>query len=70
LAIRETVAKQLARSIASFFNICLKKVLKIFWKNVSVRTSVFIISKRQFSISNKLYETLQAEAISDVVRID
>jgi len=26
-------AKPVARSIASFLNICLKKVLKIFWKN-------------------------------------
>jgi len=30
----ETVAKPVAKSIvSSFFNICLKDVLKIFWKN-------------------------------------
>ena len=73
LVICETVAKPVARGIASsFFNICWKKVLKIFSK-ISGRSNVFIISKRQSSLSNKFYDrnqTLQAEAISDIVRID
>jgi len=47
------------------FENCLEKL--------SGRSIVFIISKRQSSLSNKLYDrnqTLQAEAISDIVRID
>jgi len=37
------------------------------------RSNVFITSKRQSSLSNKFYDrnqTLQAEAISDIVRND
>jgi len=48
-----------------FFEILLKKL--------SGRSKVFIIFKRQSSLSNKFYDrdqTLQAEAIPDVVRID
>jgi len=51
----------------------LKKILKIFLEEVSGPSYVFIISKRQFSLSNKVYDrslTLQAEAISNIVRID
>jgi len=50
----------------------LEKDLKILEK-LSGRSNVFSISKRQFSLSNKFYDrhhTLQAEAISDVARID
>ena len=39
----------------------------------SGRSNVFIISKRQSSLNNKVYDrnqTLQAEAISNIVRID
>jgi len=42
-------------------------------EKVSGRSNVFIISKRQSSLSNKFYDrnqTLQAEVISDIVRID
>ena len=74
LAICETVAKQVARNIASsFFEMLLEKVLNIFLEKVSGRSNVFIISKRQSSLNNKFYgrnETLQAEAISSIVRID
>jgi len=51
----------------------LEKVLKIFLEKVSGRSNVFIISKCQSSLNNKFYdrnETLQAEAISSIVRID
>jgi len=56
----------------------LKKVLKIVLEEVSTfsfsgRSNVFIISKRQSSLNNKVYDrnqTLQAEAISNIVRID
>ena len=49
---------------------------KKFWNlsgKLYLRSNVFIISKRQSSLSNKFYDrnqTLQAEAISDIVRID
>jgi len=42
-------------------------------EKLSGRFNVFIISKRQSSLSNKFYNrnrTLQAEAISNIVRID
>ena len=42
-------------------------------EKLSGRYNVFIISKRQSSFNNKFYDrnqTLQAEAISDIVRID
>jgi len=48
-----------------FFNIC--------WKNVSGRSNVFIISKRQSSLSNKFYDRyqpLQVKTICNIVRID
>jgi len=44
-----------------------------FLEQLSGRSNVFIISKRQSSLSNNFYDrnqTLQAEAISDIVRID
>jgi len=56
-----------------FLKCCLEKVLKIFLENVSGRSNVFIISKRQSWLNNNFYDrkqTLQAEAISDIVRID
>jgi len=40
------LAKPVARSIASFFNICLKNVLKIFWKD-------FLQGDPMFSSSSK-----------------
>jgi len=74
LAICETVAKPVARSIASsFFNICLKKAYENFFEKLSGWSNVFIIFKRQSSSSNKIYnrnQTLQAEAISNNFRID
>jgi len=42
-------------------------------KKLSGPSNVFIISKRQSSLNNKSYDknqTLQAEAISNIVRID
>ena len=72
LAICETGAKPVARSIESFF-IYLKKVLKVFWKMFLERSNIFIISERQSSLSNKFYDrnqTMQAEKISDIVFID
>ena len=42
-------------------------------EKLSGQSNVFIISNRQSSLSNKLYdrnEMVQAEAISDIVRID
>jgi len=42
-------------------------------EKLSGRSNVFIISKRQSSLSHKFYDrnqTLQEEAISDTVRID
>jgi len=51
----------------------LEQSFENFLENLSGPTSVFIISKRQSSFSNKFYDrnqTLQAEAISDTVRID
>jgi len=72
--ISETVAKPVVRSIASyFFNICLKKGYEHFLEKLSGRSNVFLIFKRQSSPSNKFYDrnqTLQAEAISSIVRID
>jgi len=52
--------------------LCFKKDLNIFEK-LSGRFNVFIISKGQSSLSIKFYnrnQTLQAEAISDIARID
>jgi len=51
----------------------LVKSFENFWEKVSGRSIVHIISKRQSSLSNKFYDrnqTLQAEPISDFVRID
>jgi len=51
----------------------LKKALKIFFEKILGLSNIFIISKRQSSLSNKFYDrnqTLQEEAISDIVRID
>jgi len=51
---------------------CLKKVFEKVFEKLSGRSNVFI-SKRQSSLSNKFYDinqTLQAEAISNIVRID
>jgi len=42
-------------------------------EKLSGQSSIFIISKRQSLLSNKLYDrnqTLQTEAIFDIVRID
>jgi len=64
--------QSLKASHLPFYNICLKKVLK-FLEKLSGRSNVFIISKRQSSLSNKFCDRnqkLQAEAISDIVRID
>jgi len=59
-------SKTVTRSIVfPFFEILLEKI--------SERFNVFIISKRQSSLSNKFYDrnqTLQVEAISSIVRID
>jgi len=55
------------------FLILLEKSLENFLEELSERSNVFIISKRQFSLSNKFYDrnqTLQAEAVSIIVRID
>jgi len=68
----ETVAKLVARSITSFFYL-LEKSFKNFLEKAFGRSNIFIISKCQSSVSNKFYErnqTLQAEAISSIVRID
>jgi len=63
-----------ARSIAfSFFKYQLDKSFENFLEKLSGRSNVFIISKRQSSLSNKLYDgndMLRAEAISDIARID
>jgi len=51
----------------------LEKSFENFLENLSGRSNVFIISKYQSSPSDKFYDrnqTLQAEAISDYVRID
>jgi len=53
------------------FSILLEKSLKNFFENVSGRSNVFIISKRQSSLSNTFYhrsQTLQAEAMFNIVR--
>ena len=73
LAICETVAKPVARSITSFFFYLLEISFENFLEKSSGRSNVFIISKYQSSLSNKFYDknqTLQAEAISNTVRID
>jgi len=57
----------------SFFKYLLEKSFQNVLEKFSGRSNVFIISKRQFSLSNKFYDrnqTLQVEAISDIVRID
>ena len=76
LAICETVAKSVTRSIAAshllFLKFYLNNVLKNVWKNSGL-SNVFTISKRQSSFSNKFYnrnQTLQSEAISNIVRTD
>jgi len=51
----------------------LKKGYENFLEKLSGRSKVFIIFKRQSSLSNKFYDrnqTLQAEAISNIFRID
>jgi len=51
----------------------LEKSFENLLEKLSGRSNLFIISKRQSSFSNKFYDrnqTLQAEAISDIVRID
>jgi len=51
----------------------LEKSLENFLEKLSGRSNVFIIFKRQSSLSNKFYDrnqTLQAEAIFDIVCID
>jgi len=73
LAICEAVAKRVARSIESFFQYLLEKSFENFLEKLSGRSYVFIISNGQSSFSNKFYDrnqTLQAESISDIVRID
>jgi len=50
-----------------------EKCRENFLEKLSGRSNAFIISKPQSSLSNKFYdrnETLQAEAIYDIVRID
>jgi len=51
----------------------LEKRFEKFLDQVSGRSQIFVVSKPQSSLSNKFYDrnqTLQAEAISDIVRID
>jgi len=51
----------------------LENTFENFLEKASGRSNVFIISKWHTSLSNKFYgsnQTLQAEAISDIVRID
>jgi len=51
----------------------LEKSFENFFEKLFGRSNVFIISKRQSSLSNKFCDRnqrLQAEAISDIVRID
>jgi len=67
------IGHQKHRCIASFFEILFKKSFENFLKKLSGRSNVFIISKRHSSLSNKFYDrnqTLQAEAISNIVHID
>jgi len=50
----------------------LEKHFEDFFEKLSGRSNVFIISKRQSSLSNKFYDrnqTLEAEGISDIVRM-
>jgi len=50
-----------------------EKNFENFLENVSGRSNVFIISKRQSWLNNNFYDrnqTLQAEAISDIVCIE
>jgi len=50
-----------------------EKCFENFLDKLSGRSNVFIISKRQSWLSNEFYDrnqTLRAEAISDIVRID
>ena len=73
LGICETVAKLVARSITSFLQHLLEKSFENFFEKILGLSNIFIISKRQSSLSNKFYDrnqTLQEEAISDIVRID
>jgi len=54
------------------FHICLQSFENLL-ERLSGRSNVFIISELQSSLSNKFYDrkqTLQVEAISDIVRID
>jgi len=68
-AICETVAKPVSRNISfSLFEILLQKRCENVLKNLSGGSNVFIICKRQSSLSNKFYNRNQAEAISDVFR--
>jgi len=56
-----------------FILIMLEKSFENFFEKLFGRSNVFIISKRQSSLSNKFCDRnqrLQAEAISDIVRID
>jgi len=51
----------------------LEKRFENFFEKLSGRSNVFIISKRQSSLSNTFSDrkqTLQAEAISNIFRID
>jgi len=51
----------------------LEKTFEHFFEKSSGRSNVFIISKRQSSLSTKFYDknqTLHTEVISDIVRID
>jgi len=51
----------------------LEKSFENFLEKLSGRSNVLIISKRQSSLSNKFYDrnqTLQAEVITNIVRID
>ena len=56
-----------------FFSTFTWKKFEIYLEKDSGRSNVFIISKHQSSPSNKFYDrnqTLQAEAISNIVHID
>jgi len=51
----------------------LEKSFENFFEKLSGRSNVFIISKRQSSLNNQFYDrkqTLQAESISNILRID
>ena len=64
------------QSLEAWYLLFLIFAWKKLWKNFGKtfgQSNIFVISKRQSSLSNKFYDknqTLQAEAISDIFRID